>query len=61
MLQTTCECGRTMRANSEKDFIEQVLDHMKHNHPQRAQSMSDEDVLKLVDVAVPRNRASGER
>ena len=54
MMQTTCECGRTMRANSEKDFIEQVTDHLKHTHPERSHDLSAQSILSLVEVSTPR-------
>ncbi len=55
MLQTTCECGRTMRANSEKDFIEQVTDHLRHNHPERSRDLSPRTILGMVEISTPRN------
>ena len=56
MMQTTCECGRTMRANSEKDFIEQVTDHLKHTHPGRSHDLSAQAILTLVEVTTPRGK-----
>lgn len=56
MLETTCECGRTMRANSEKDFIAQVADHLKHRHPERADDLSAQRIMELVERSTPRVR-----
>lgn len=54
MLQTTCDCGRTMRANTERAFVEQVSDHLKHNHPEQAESSSAQDILDRVEQSAPR-------
>lgn len=54
MLQTTCECGRTMRANSEKDFLDQVVDHLRHRHPDQAEAFSTLNILERVELSAPR-------
>ena len=55
MLENTCDCGRIMRADSEQDFIELVTVHLKYNHPERAETLDNASLLKLVHTASTRS------
>lgn len=45
MFEAICECGVTMRANSEQKFVELVIVHMQHSHPELSEGLTTEDVL----------------
>lgn len=45
MFQSICECGEPMWADSEQVFVDLVVGHMKHRHPELAKGMTPEDVL----------------
>jgi predicted small metal-binding protein len=48
--QVTCECGYVARADSDDDVLRDIRDHMRADHPELLEKISDEQILDWVEV-----------
>lgn len=44
-----CECGETVRAESDGELVEQVEAHVSREHPDMAGKLSREDILAMAE------------
>jgi predicted small metal-binding protein len=44
--QSTCECGYAIRGNTDGEVIQGVRDHMRADHPDPPDTVSDADHLQ---------------
>lgn len=47
--QINCECGYVARGESEPDVIELIRDHMRTDHPDLLEQVSDEDLRGWIE------------
>jgi predicted small metal-binding protein len=47
--QITCECGFIARADTEKEVVEQIRDHMSSDHPALLEKVSRDDLLGWIE------------
>jgi predicted small metal-binding protein len=47
--QITCECGFIARAQSEKEVIEKIRAHMRSDHPELLEKVSDGDLRGWIE------------
>jgi predicted small metal-binding protein len=45
-----CECGQTVRADTDDELVTIVDGHVKSDHPELAGKMSREDILAMAEV-----------
>jgi predicted small metal-binding protein len=48
--QVTCECGYVVRADDEDVVVAGVRDHMRTDHPELLDRVSDDDIRSWVEV-----------
>ena len=46
-----CECGQTVRAESEDDLVAKVEAHVSSNHPELVGKLSRADILAMAEEA----------
>ncbi|HKT43853.1 MAG TPA: DUF1059 domain-containing protein [Gaiellaceae bacterium] len=46
-----CECGETVRADSDDELVDKVQRHVADAHPELVGKMSREDVLAMAEQA----------
>ncbi|HYY76464.1 MAG TPA: DUF1059 domain-containing protein [Gaiellaceae bacterium] len=44
-----CECGQTVRAESDDDLVAQVEAHVERDHPELVGKLSRDDVLGMAE------------
>jgi predicted small metal-binding protein len=44
-----CECGETVRAESDGELVSRVEAHVERNHPEMAGKLSREDILGMAE------------
>ena len=44
-----CECGQTVRAESDDELVEKVQDHVGSDHPELVGKLSRDDVLAMAE------------
>jgi predicted small metal-binding protein len=44
-----CECGVTLRAETDDELVAQAEEHIGNQHPEMAGSMSRDDVLAMAE------------
>ena len=44
-----CECGQTVRAESDDELVEKVQDHVGRDHPELVGKLSPDDVLAMAE------------
>lgn len=44
-----CECGYTMRAESEEQLLDQAMEHVETSHPDLAGKLTREDLLAMSE------------
>ena len=44
-----CECGQTVRAETDDDLVERVEQHVQSDHPELRGVMSREDILAMAE------------
>jgi predicted small metal-binding protein len=44
-----CECGTTVRAESDDELVASVEEHVRQDHPEMAGKMSRDDVLAMAE------------
>ncbi|HZT14734.1 MAG TPA: DUF1059 domain-containing protein [Gaiellaceae bacterium] len=47
--QITCECGYVIRAETEREVVQGARDHMRADHPQLLDQVSDEDLRGWIE------------
>jgi predicted small metal-binding protein len=47
--QINCECGYIARAETEADVITAIRDHMRADHPELLDQVSDEDLTGWIE------------
>jgi predicted small metal-binding protein len=47
--QINCECGYVARGDTEDDVIAQIRDHMRTDHPDLLDRVSDEDLRGWIE------------
>jgi predicted small metal-binding protein len=47
--QINCECGYVARGDTEDDVIAQIRDHMRSDHPELLEKVSDEDLRGWIE------------
>jgi predicted small metal-binding protein len=47
--QITCECGYVIRGNSEPEVIQGARDHMRADHPELLDKVSEDDVRSWIE------------
>jgi predicted small metal-binding protein len=47
--QITCECGYVIRGNSEAEVIQGARDHMRADHPELLDKVSEDDVRNWIE------------
>jgi predicted small metal-binding protein len=48
--QIKCECGYTARAETDEDVLASIRDHMRTDHPELLEKISDEQILGWIEV-----------
>lgn len=46
-----CECGQTVRADSDDELVAKVDGHVRQDHPELVGKLSRDDVLAMADEA----------
>jgi predicted small metal-binding protein len=46
-----CECGTTVRGETDDELVANVEDHVRSHHPEMVGKMSREDVLGMAEEA----------
>ena len=46
-----CECGETVRGDSDDELVANVEEHVEARHPEMVGTMSREDVLAMAEEA----------
>ena len=49
--QITCECGYVARAESDADVVADIREHMRTDHPEILDRVTDEEILDWIEVA----------
>lgn len=44
-----CECGHDVRGESESEVLERAQEHVRTAHPDMADSITDEQLLAMVE------------
>ena len=44
-----CECGETVRADSEDELVQQVEAHVSDAHPDMVDKLSRDDILAMAE------------
>jgi predicted small metal-binding protein len=44
-----CECGQTVRAESDGDLVAQVEAHVQRDHPELVGKLSRDDILGMAE------------
>ena len=47
--QINCECGYVARGESEDEVIARIRDHMRSDHPELLDAVSDEDLRGWIE------------
>jgi predicted small metal-binding protein len=47
--QITCECGYVIRGSSEGEVVEGARDHMRADHPDLVDKVSDADLVGWIE------------
>ncbi|HEX6458027.1 MAG TPA: DUF1059 domain-containing protein [Thermoleophilaceae bacterium] len=48
--QIRCECGYVARANSDDEVVSLIREHMRTDHPQLLESISDDQIREWIEV-----------
>jgi predicted small metal-binding protein len=48
--QVKCECGYVARADSDDEVVAEIRDHIRSDHPELAEEVSDEDIRSWVEI-----------
>jgi len=48
--QVMCECGYVARADTDEDVLAQIREHMRTDHPELLDKVTDEQILGWVEI-----------
>lgn len=48
--QIKCECGYVARAETDEDVLVDIRGHMRSDHPELLERISDEQILDWVEI-----------
>jgi len=48
--QVKCECGYVARADTDEDVLANIRDHMRSDHPELLDQISDEQIISWIEV-----------
>ncbi|HEX6762828.1 MAG TPA: DUF1059 domain-containing protein [Gaiellaceae bacterium] len=48
--QVTCECGYVARADTDQEVLTDIRDHMRADHPELVEKISDEQILDWIEI-----------
>jgi predicted small metal-binding protein len=48
--QVKCECGYVARADSDADVLASIRDHMRSDHPELLDKISDDQIRSWIEV-----------
>jgi predicted small metal-binding protein len=48
--QITCECGQIVRGETENELVELTFQHLRSDHPQLADKLTQEDIVALIEI-----------
>ena len=48
--QVRCECGYIARADSDIDVLANIRDHMRSDHPELVDKISDEQIIGWIEI-----------
>ena len=48
--QVKCECGYVARADTDDDVLADIRNHMRSDHPELLERVSDEQILDWIEI-----------
>ena len=48
--QVKCECGYIARADEDDDVVSDIRDHIRSDHPELMDKVSDEDIRSWIEI-----------
>lgn len=48
--QVKCECGYTARADDDDTVVTDIRDHIRSDHPELTDKVSDEDIRSWIEI-----------
>jgi predicted small metal-binding protein len=48
--QVKCECGYVARADTDEDVLANIRDHMRSDHPELLDRISDEQIITWIEI-----------
>jgi predicted small metal-binding protein len=48
--QVKCECGHVVRAETEDEVVAELRDHMRSDHPELLDKISDEQIRDWIEI-----------
>jgi len=48
--QVKCECGYIARGDTDEDVVANIRDHMRTDHPELLDKISDEQIIGWVEI-----------
>ena len=48
--QVKCECGYVARGDRDEDVVAEIRDHIRTDHPELMERVSDEDIASWVEI-----------
>jgi predicted small metal-binding protein len=48
--QVKCECGYVARAETDPDVLAKIRDHMRSDHPELLDKVSDEQITSWIEI-----------
>ena len=48
--QVKCECGYIARADTDDDVLANIREHMRTDHPELLDRISDEQIISWIEV-----------
>ena len=48
--QVKCECGYIARADTDDDVLANIREHMRTDHPELLDKISDEQIISWIEV-----------
>jgi predicted small metal-binding protein len=48
--QVKCECGYVARADEDDDVLAKIRDHMRSDHPDLLEQISDDDIRSWIEI-----------
>lgn len=48
--QVKCECGYVARADDDEEVVSNIRDHIRSDHPELTDKVSDEDIRSWIEI-----------